>query len=227
MEEIIVISLGGSMIIPENLDVDFLKSFKKIIFEETKKGKRFAIITGGGKLCRRYNEAASKISDLSNDELDWLGIYTTRLNAEFVRLVLGSELTEEKIITDPTLAIDFSKKIVIGSGWVPGNSTDLDAVLVAKQIGANKVINLSNIDHVYNSDPKQNPSAKKFDQISWQEYRKLIPSDWIPGLNSPFDPVASKKAEELGLKVVIMNGKPIENFKNYLNGKNFEGTIIS
>ena len=227
MKEIVVISLGGSLIIPDNLDVEFLNSFKKLIISEIEKGKRFAIITGGGKLCRRYNEAVLQIRELSNDELDWLGIYTTRLNAEFMRLIFGSKITEDKIIMDPTLPFDFTKEIVIGSGWMPGNSTDLDAVLVAKKIGAKKIINLSNIDHVYSSDPKINPDAKRYDTISWADYRKLIPSEWKPGLNSPFDPIASKMAEEDGLEVVIMNGKPIENFANCLNNEKFEGTIIS
>ena len=226
MEETIVISLGGSLIIPDNLDVEFLKSFKQLILSEIEKGKRFAIVTGGGKLCRRYNEAALQISPLSNEELDWLGIYSTRLNAEFVRLIFGKSLTEDEIIMNPTLPINFTKKIIVGGGWEPGNSTDLDAVIIAKQIGARKVINLSNIDNVYDSDPKKNPNAKKIDKISWAEYRKLIPSEWTPGLNSPFDPVASKEAEESGLAVVIMNGKPIENLENCLAGKEFQGTVI-
>jgi len=226
-EETIVISLGGSLIIPDNLDIDFLVSFKKLILSQVEQGKKFAIITGGGKLCRRYNEAASKISKLSSDELDWLGIYSTRFNAEFIRLILGDEYCEKEIIINPTLPINFNKSIVIGAGWEPGNSTDLDAILVAKLVGAKRVINMSNIDHVYDSDPKKNPQAKWFDKISWSDYRKLIPSVWKPGLNSPFDPVASKTAEEAGIEVVIMNGKPIENLEECLNGEAFQGTVIS
>ena len=226
-EETFVISLGGSLIIPDNLDVEFLKDFRKLILSHVEQGKKFAIITGGGKLCRRYNEAASKISSLSNTELDWLGIYSTRFNAEFIRLIFGEKYTEKEIIINPTLPVNFTKSIIIGSGWEPGNSTDLDAVLVAKTIGAKRVINLSNIDHVYDSDPKVNPNAKKIDKISWVDYRKVIPSEWRPGLNSPFDPVASREAEESGIEVVIMNGKPIENLENCLDGKNFQGTVIS
>jgi uridylate kinase len=98
--------------------------------------------------------------------------------------------------------------------------------LVAKNVGAKKIINLSNIDYVYDSDPKINPNAKKIKKISWVEYRKLIPVEWNPGLNSPFDPIASKMAEEEGMEVVIMNGKPIENFIRCLDGKKFLGTVI-
>ena len=66
-----------------------------------------------------------------------------------------------------------------------------------------------------------------FEKISWKEYRELIPKEWNPGLSSPFDPIASKMAEEAGIEVVIMNGKPIDNLANYLKGEKFLGTIIS
>ncbi len=225
--EVIVISLGGSLIVPDKIDVDFLKDFKALILENISKNKKFAIITGGGKTCRNYQVAAKEISQLSSADLDWLGIFSTRFNAEFLRLILGKEHNEKEIITDPTLPVNFKKSIVVGAGWEPGNSTDLDAVLIAKNFGAKKVINLSNIDYVYDSDPKKNPNAKKIENISWAEYRKLIPKNWDPGLNSPFDPVASEMAERGGIEVIIMNGKPISNLANCLNGEKFLGTIIS
>ena len=77
------------------------------------------------------------------------------------------------------------------------------------------------------SDHTAEPNAKKIENISWAEYRKLIPSEWNPGLNSPFDPIASEMAEREGIEVVIMNGKPIDNLKNYLDGSVFLGTVIS
>ena len=98
--------------------------------------------------------------------------------------------------------------------------------MIAKNSGAKKIINLSNTDYVYDSDPKINKDAKKIEKISWAEYRKLIPTEWNPGLNSPFDPVASELAEREGISVMTMNGKPIDNLKNFLEGKEFLGTTI-
>ncbi|MCX6704748.1 MAG: UMP kinase, partial [Candidatus Woesebacteria bacterium] len=132
MGETIIISLGGSLIVPEEIDIEFLKSFKILILEHVAKGKKFVIITGGGKTCRKYNEAAFAVSKLSNYDLDWLGIYSTRFNAEFLRLILGAEHVEKEIIINPTLPVNFAKPVIIGAGWEPGNSTDLDAVLIAK-----------------------------------------------------------------------------------------------
>jgi uridylate kinase len=209
MQETIVISLGGSLIIPDNIDVDFLKDFKKLILSHTEKGKKFVIITGGGKICRRYQDVAREISNPTDAELDMLGIRALNLNAELVRILFRE-----------------CKGIEIYGAEKPGNSTDFVAVSLAKKNNANIVINLSNTDYVYDSDPKTNPNAKKFEQISWPEYRKLIPKDWNPGLNSPFDPIASELAEKEGMEVVIMNGKPIDNLAKYLNGEKFLGTTI-
>ena len=141
--------------------------------------------------------------------------------------ILFSDLAEEEIILDPTLPITLDKPMVFGGGWKPGWSTDYVSVMLAKQLKIKKIINLSNTDFVYDSDPKINPNAKKIEKISWKDYRDLIPAEWNPGLNTPFDPIASKIAEEEEIEVVIMNGKLNENFAKYLNKEEFKGTVIS
>ena len=224
-EETIVISLGGSLIIPNEIDVSFLKDFKELILSHIKKGKRFVIITGGGKICRKYQGVAKDISNPTDVDLDWIGIASLKLNAELLRVIFG-EYAHDEVVFDLSKKFSFEKPIVIGAACEPGHSTDFDSVEGAKTVGAKKVVNLSNTDYVYDSDPKINPNAKKIEQISWEDYRKLIPKEWNPGLNSPFDPIASEMAEKEGMEVVIMNGKPIDNLANYLNGEKFLGTII-
>ncbi len=225
MEEKIVISLGGSLIIPEEIDTEFLARFREIILGYVAQGKKFFIITGGGKICRKYQEAAKKIVPLSKDDLDWLGIHTTRFNAEFLKLLFGN-YANEKIISDSFADAHFEKPITIGSGWNPGHSTDYGAVLASIKMDGRKVINLSNIDYVYDSDPKKNPDAKKFERISWAEYLKFIPKEWDPGLSTPFDPIASREAEKEGVEVAIINGVHLSELSNYIDGKPFRGTII-
>jgi uridylate kinase len=221
----IVMSLGGSLIIPDEVDVEFLKSFVITIKEYVSRGFSFLIITGGGKLCRKYNDSLKQIVEPSNEDLDWLGISATRLNAELVRLCFG-DLAYEKVVLDPEVIPETSKPIIVGGGWRPGNSSDLAAVRSATSVGATKIINLSNIDFVYDKDPKFNPDAKSIDKISWVDFRLLFSKDWKPGVNAPFDPIAVYEAENLGYEVIILNGKKIENLKNYLDGREFVGTII-
>lgn len=229
--ETIVISLGGSLIVPQEIDVEFLKSFKALILEHAAKGKRFVIDTGGGRICRKYQNAAKEIVNASKEDLDWIGLTVNNVNAQLVRVIFGKDACKKVFYDLKEEGLRDSIKeysIVIGGALEPGHSSDFDAVLAAKNIGAKKIINLSNTDYVYDSDPKVNPNAKKIEQISWAEYRKIIPSEWThAGLNSPFDPVASKMAQEEGITVAIMNGKPIDNLAKCLNGEKFQGTIIS
>lgn len=221
----IVISLGGSLIVPDELDLGFLRSFKALIEAQVKKGKSFVIITGGGRLCRRYQDAARELGAEDSDSLDWVGIYATRLNATLLRVIFGKNADSE-LIVDPTKMSPVTVPIIVGGGGVPGRSSDFAAVLVAEKTGAKRIINLSNIDYVYDKDPKKFPDAQKIEQAPWAEFRKIIPTEWSPGVNTPFDPVAAKRAEELGLEVAIMNGKPLDNLENYLSDKKFRGTVI-
>ncbi|MCD6275098.1 MAG: UMP kinase [Candidatus Aenigmarchaeota archaeon] len=221
MKEILVISVGGSLIVPDTIDTDFLSKFKKIILNQNKK---FIIICGGGKTARRYQEAARRITTLRRNDVDWLGIHSTRLNSHLMRTIF-KEIAHPKIIKNPTEKIHFNEKILIASGWKPGFSTDYDAVLLAENFKVKKLINLTNVDYVYNKDPKFK-DAKPIKEISWKEFRKLLPDKWDPGLNAPFDPVAAKEAEQFGMEVIIMNGKKLKNFENYLNGKEYTGTKI-
>lgn len=221
----IIISLGGSLIVPDKIDTKFLKRFKSLILSHVKKGKRFFIICGGGRICRRYQKAASEATKLTRNDLDWLGIHSTRLNAHLLRTIFREE-AHPAIIKNPTERIKFKKKILIASGWKPGCSTDYDAVLLAKNFGAKTIVNLTNVDYVYDKDPNKYKNTKPIKQISWHEFRKIVGDKWDPGLNVLFDPVASKKAEKLGLEVIILNGNNLENLNSFLNENKFKGTII-
>ena len=219
----IIMSLGGSVIVPDKIDIKFLKKFKKIIEKFVKKGYKFVIICGGGKLARNFQKAASKYK-FSNEDLDWLGIYATRVNANFVKKLFGN-IAEDVVVNNPASKIKFNKKILIAAGWKPGWSTDYDAVLLAKNLKAGTIINMSNIDYVYDKDPKKFKNAKKINNISWKEFRKIMGNKWKAGLNLPFDPVAAKEAEKLRLKVIVI-GKNLKNFESLLNDKGFYGTVI-
>ena len=224
--ETIVISLGGSLIVPDDIDVDFLKSFKELILSQVKRGQRFILITGGGKIAREYIESARKISDQNIENMDWIGIAATRLNSELLRSIFG-ESAYSKIILDPDTLPETNSPIILGAGWRPGNSSDSAAVHVAISSGAKRILNLSNIDYVYDSDPKKNSDAKKIEKISWADFIKLLPDKWDPGFNAPFDPVAAQEAKSAKLEVSILNGKNIPNLEKCLSGESFEGTIIS
>ncbi|MEK6984052.1 MAG: UMP kinase [Nanoarchaeota archaeon] len=222
--KIIVLSLGGSLIVPDAVDTGFLRMFRETIEKYIRKGYKFAVYCGGGRLARNFQNAASEISHLKNEELDWLGIYATRLNALLIRYIFGKN-AQDPLIANPNEGIKFKKNILVAAGWIPGWSTDYDAVLLAKNLGVKEIINMSNIDYVYKKDPNKFKGTEKIENISWSKYANLISRKWVAGMNAPFDPVAARKAEMLGLKVFII-GKNLRNFENLLDGKAFKGTVI-
>lgn len=226
-QKIIVISLGGSIIAPQpgQIDYVFLKKFKQIIIRHVKKGTRFVIVTGGGQTARVYQQAAKKAGRLTPEDVDWIGIHSTRLNAHLLRTIFR-KIAHPRINKNPNQVEKFSKPILIGAGWKPGFSTDYDATKLAVAYGAREVINLSNIDYVYDRDPKKYKGAKKIKEISWTNFFKLVGSKWTPGANLPFDPVASRLARKNKLKVLIMKGNDLKNFDVYLQTGKFKGTLI-
>lgn len=227
-QETIVMSVGGSLIVPDAIDTTFLTNLKNLIHAEaTTSGRRFIIIAGGGRTARRYQDAAAAVTELKSDDLDWMGIHATRLNGHLLRTIFR-DIAYPTMIKNPDEILDVPDRenVIIAAGYRPGCSTDLRAVQIAQKIGATKVINLSNTDYVYTDNPHTNPEAVKIQDITWEEFRKLIPDEWSPGLSTPFDPMAAKEAQLHGIEVAQLNGLNLECLHQYLEGAPFTGTRI-
>lgn len=224
----IVISLGGSLIVPPSgIDTTFLSAFSIFIRKKVAQGQRFFIVCGGGSTARQYIQGAKSVVGAVRDvDLDWLGIHTTRLNAHLLRTIFAD-------IAHPRVIANYEKKIttvkqpvVIASGWKPGCSTDYDAVLIARDYGAPVLINMSNITCVYDKDPNQFADATPIHRTTWPKFSDLFGGAWTPGMNVPFDPLATKLAAQMGLTVYII-GKDLENLNQLLTDQSFTGTVIT
>lgn len=224
MPKTIILSLGGSLIAPKNIDMTFLKQLKKTIEKFIKKNYRFVIVCGGGRVARELQQALNKISKPKNEELDWLGIFATKANAQVVRAIF-KEHAEDFIADNPNKTKNFRKNVIVASGWLPGWSTDYCAVLHAKNLGVKDIINMSNIDHVYDKDPRKHRNAKKLEKLGWRDYSGMISNKWKAGMNVPFDPIASKESQKSNIKVFVV-GRDLKNLENLLKGKKFKGTVI-
>ncbi len=225
MTEMLILSLGGSLIYPKEIDVAYLKKFRLLILAAVKKGKSFGIVTGGGYSARYYIQKANEVVPLKPIQNDIIGIAATRANGQLVRELFGDEAYEEVII-DYSKKIPTDKKLVIGAGWLPGCSTDKDAVLTAKMFDAKTVINLTNVDYVYDKDPRKFSDAKAIKKATWKEFKKIIGGEWKAGMNLPFDPVAAALAEKEKMKVIILNGANLANLEKCIEGKEFVGTVL-
>src|SRR3989344_6620071 len=244
----VVVSLGGSIMYPEQIDYEFLRKFRHFIMRFAKK-RRFISVAGGGRLSRLYQEAAAKITRVTDEDKDWLGIHATRSNAQLLRTIFYE-------IADPVVIDEHDKirrpvyPVTIASGWRPGWSTDFIAIAIAEKLGVKEVIIAGKPSHVYPIRGREGPphtsslrgrqraSAsngaydkhldinRPYSQISWKKYRRLIPKKWSPGLHSPVDPVGAELAERRGIASLLINGNNLENFSRLLGGAAFEGTVI-
>ena len=209
-------SVGGSLINPGEIQVDFLKRLKSFI---DKSPHKFIIVCGGGITARTYGAAAKEfgVGNLGQDEI---GIQATILNAELLCRIFKSPPVQQKPKKMPF------KKVLVASGWLPGCSTDYNAVVWAKKFNAKQVFNLSNTNYVYTKDPKKFKDAKPLKKISWREYKRMIPSRWSAGLSTPFDPVASRAAEKWKIQAIAINGQKLNQLSKAVKGKQFIGTVI-
>lgn len=228
-QELIIFSVGGSLIVPNGgIDFDFLKKFNLFIRKHVKKGRRFFIVVGGGSIARQYRDAGKKvIGEITDADLDWLGVHATRLNAHLLRTIF-QDIAHPRIIENYDKKLqNWREPIAIGAGWKPGWSTDYDAVILARDYHAHTIINMSDIDYIYDKDPAKFKDAKPIKKTTWEFFQTLVGESWIPGSNLPFDPIAAKLANQLGLTVIITNGKNFSNLDNLLNGESFDGTVIT
>ena len=228
-----VISLGGSIVAPSTPDVEFIAKFAELIknYLSENKDVRIILTIGGGGVARSYinayKDVISKLSIEKNDyDADMIGIMATRLNAQLIKAVFASSCPNP-VVYDPTAIEKFEGRVLLAAGWKPGFSTDTDAVILAERFEAKMLINLSNIAKVYTADPKVDKNAKPIDNISWDDFiTNIVGSEWSPGKNLPFDPIASQRAKKAGIKVICADGKDIKNLENILNGTTFVGTTI-
>ena len=201
-------------------------------------GVQIGIVVGGGNFWRGVKDGGGK---MERTRADHMGTLATVINALAVADCLEqrgvpvrvqtaiemNKIAEPYIRSKAIRHLEKGRVVIFGCGTGnPFFSTDTAAALRAVEIGADAILLAKNVDGVYDSDPRKNPDAKPIDNISWAEFRKMVGDEWVPGKNCPFDPIASKKAQELGLTVICAGGKNIPNIKSILDGSDYIGSTI-
>lgn len=222
----IIIALGGSIVFPDQIDWDFLRRFRVFVRKEIRKERKFAIVVGGGRLSRIYQEAAGKVVKVTDEDKDWLGIHATRSNAHLLRAILR-DVADPVVLDERHKIRKLSYPVTVASGWRPGWSTDYIAIALAQDFGVPEAVIAGKPPYVYDKDFAIHKDAVPFEELTWRKYRKLIPAKWVPGAHAPVDPVAARLAEEAKIAAIVVNGKDLKNFGNLLSGRNFEGTLIT
>ncbi|HUZ92728.1 MAG TPA: UMP kinase, partial [Candidatus Paceibacterota bacterium] len=160
----VVIALGGSIVYPAEIDVRYLKQFKKFAEREIRRGRKLVIVIGGGRLARIFQSAAHEVSPLTDEDKDWIGIHATRLNAHLLRTIF-------RRVADPVVFDHRGKfkkldyPVTIASGWRPGWSTDFVAAAIAHDFDIPEFIVAGKPAFVYQKDPSIYKDAKPFKTI--------------------------------------------------------------
>ena len=226
----VVLSIGGSSIIPDGKpDLQFLKAIAALI----KKSKNnFGILCGGGTAARLYANAARELC-AGEYEADSIAIRSTKQNAHLLLLALRSAGIDacERVIEDFEMAKGPAgkKKVVVMGGTIPGITTDTDSVLLAEAIGAKRLVNVSNVDAIYDSDPRKNTSAKRFAKMTYEELITLASSSdkRMAGTNFVFDMLACKLIARSRIETHFVSFKKMDDLENAIEGKKHSGTVVS
>ncbi len=224
--DLFVVSIGGSLVIDENgPNAEKIRAIANAISSLHSAGKKFVLVVGGGKTARSYVEAMSSFTS-NNFDLDIMGIHMTRGNAMLFSSALPS--AHKEVLNDFSKAREIldTGKIPVYGGHLPFFTTDSVGALLAEHLNAT-FVNLTNVDGIYDSDPAENPDAKRFDQISYQRLVSLLVAGGSkPGQNVVLDLACCLILQRSKIPAAVLNGNDMTNFSNYVNGYSFAGTLI-
>ncbi len=223
----IVISLGGSLLFGENSEFD-LKYLKELstLLQKAHIREGAAVIVGGGRTARKYVVAGREFG-ASEFQCDTLAIRVTRMNARIVALSIGENAAYCHNLGEVENAVKDGKMPVMG-GLLEGITTDAVSMLVAEKKEATAVVNLSNIDYLYSSDPKSDKNAKKLEKVTHNELTQLaVDGDKrLARTNFPFDLVACRLAQRSNVELRFVDGRNLREVENALANKQFKGTLV-
>jgi len=222
-----VISLGGSIIVPNEIDFKFLDKFRKELRKHCKNYK-FVIVCGGGSIARKYISALGH-EKVSESELAKAGIRATRMNALFLMQLFGKEANEVLPLDMKHIKNDLKKHNIVICGalrFTPNSTSDGTAARLANQLKSD-FINMTNIKGLFSSNPSKDKNAKFIPEISWKNFEKMaLGMKFSAGQHFVLDQEAAIIIRKNKIKTYIID-KDAKNLSNLISGKRFVGTTIS
>ena len=220
-----VISLGGSILFPDEIDVVFLRKFKHLLMHI--KNRKFVIVTGGGKIARLYIDALRK-EHLPKRSLSYAGIAITRINAKFLANFFMKKQHYPIPRTLKEIEHLLKRHDIVFCGalrYEDDNTSDGTAAEIARHFDA-RFINMTNVNGLYTKDPRKHKDAQFIPQISFDDFHTLVNRmDYTPGQHFVLDQHAASIIKEARITTFII-GKNVENLHHLLQGKRFKGTVI-
>ncbi len=172
-------SLGGQT--GKGLDTDSLRAYAHEIADAAKAGLEIAIVNGGGNIFRGLQGVGSGFDRVDGDKM---GMLATVINSLALSMFLRDEGVEAKVFTatpmEPVAEYYMRDKavevlarggvaLIAGGTGNPFFTTDSGAALRALEIKADALLKGTNVDGVYTADPKKDPNAVKYDELTFDE----------------------------------------------------------
>ncbi len=224
--ENVVVSIGGSVIVPGNDDHLYLTALAKLIGGLCEERQVF-LVCGGGKVARYYINTGRELGGTVH-ELDDLGIAVTRLNAGLLQLALGDKAVRRvpNTVKDAKLIAQPGKVVVMG-GTVPGHTTDAVSAMLAEEVHASRIVNATSVDAAYTADPKKIKEARRLHRISFKELYDLVnKGEHGAGPSGIFDRLGADIAMRHRIPIYIVNGRNLEELRKAILGLDVEGTYV-
>lgn len=221
----IVISLGGSIISSEPLDIPFIRRFSEML--KGLKAEKIGIVVGGGRTARSYIDALRK-EKVHEFKLDEIGVLATRINALSVSTLIEGASTVIADNFDHARELFSENRIVIMGGTGPGHTTDTVSTLLAESMNSDVLINATSVDGVYDSDPNHNSGAKKLPSLTYDEAITLASKASVgAGPNVFMDIVSLTIAKRSGIKIFVVNGRDLSQYGKITSTGKCDGSVIS
>jgi len=223
--KILVMKLSGS-VFNFKTSSKSLKEYAQVLLDIQARVQP-VVVSGGGIIARHYvNLARSLGADESS--LDEMGIEISRLNAKLLSAALGDSVYPviPTNLEEISIACQ-SGKIVVSGGLHPGQSTNATAALICEKIKADRFLNATDVDGIYDSDPNKNPRAKMFKEITVKKCLDLLNTESTQAGNYDLmDIVALKVIERSKIPTWVIKSDP-KIIRNLVLKNSKTGTRIS
>ena len=225
--EKVVVSLGGSVLVPGEDDARYLADLSAVLRRVSTQVRLFAV-TGGGRVARYYIETGRALG-ISERRLDALGIGITRMNARLLAAALKGRANPEPARTY-TEAARLARRhaVILMAGTRPGHTTDRVSASLARFVGASRIVHATSVDGVYTADPRKDPSARLLERASFEDLVRLSGSGHrAAGPSVVFDPVAARVLARDRIPLAVVRGRDLVALEAALLGRPFHGTWVS
>src|SRR5438445_2086643 len=157
--EKVVVSLGGSVLVPGDDDARYLRDLAALFRDVSTRVKLF-VVTGGGRIARYYIETGRALG-IGERTLDEFGIAVTRLNARLLAAALNGRANREPAKTyAEAAALGRRHAIVIMAGTRPGHTPDRVSASLAPLVHRARILNAKSVPRVRTPQPEKDPHAQ-------------------------------------------------------------------